>query len=422
MNFRVPHRLANLAFRIALSASKLFLILLVFPILSSEEIGQYGLVSGFIAWIVLIGGLDLYQLKLRELDLTSKDGPDLSPVIQMLTTTLPLLPFWAVVLSGPIRSASSLPQSSVWLICLLCVSEYLNQEICRLLIATGRVNFASSLLFLRQGVWIFLLAAARVFLREEEVTITSILFLWTVFSGSALILGINSLRIPWGIIAHARSYRIGERLKDFRRVIFFWVSTASVATTAVIGRYLLTQNHLLKQAGDLLLLTSYANWIIAIAETTIVPYSYARALRESRSLPAKELVKNVNMDSMRAVAIGCASVIPVLLISWLAEVSGMPRPDLSLLITLCITNLFSIRNLFICISLYCFKLERELALGNGGGLILCLIASYFAGSFYDIHYAVVINLSSTIAVWAWFEYSCWRGQSRIEQEGVTCTT
>lgn len=184
------NRLASLGLRSLTLASKFLLLFLLARLLEPEEVGLYGLVAATISYSLFLVGFDFYIFTTREViklersqwGALLKNQCGLMLVLYLVFVPLLTLIFWFGLLPWYVAP---------WFFVLLLL-EHLNQEITRLLIAVSRPLLSSLILFLRSGLWVFVLMVI-LLLEDEARSLVTVFQMWSIGGSMAAVLGILAL-------------------------------------------------------------------------------------------------------------------------------------------------------------------------------------------------------------------------------------
>jgi len=186
----VIRRVANLGLRGATLVSKFLLLFLLARLLEPEEVGLYGLITVTVAYALYLLGFDFYTFTTREIihrdrsewgGLLKNQGAFSALLYAAFLPALSVVFYFGLL---PVRLAG-------WFF-LLLVLEHVNQELGRLLVAISRPLTASVLLFLRSGLWAFVIAAL-MFAWPELRSLSTVLLGWSIGGTAAALLGLISL-------------------------------------------------------------------------------------------------------------------------------------------------------------------------------------------------------------------------------------
>lgn len=171
--------------------SRFFLIFALAKLLTSTELGQFGLMVSTVMFCVLIVGADFYTYSQRELLARGPEG--WSFVIQQQIKAQQFLYFiFLPLVLGVFIFGLMDWQYAGWLLLLLLL-EHIAQEINRLLIAMQKQLLASLILFVRTGLWVLIIIPMMYF-NDNLKTLNTVFISWGCGVFIAIILGVVSIR------------------------------------------------------------------------------------------------------------------------------------------------------------------------------------------------------------------------------------
>lgn len=183
-------------------SSRFLLSVLLARMLSPAEMGQYGLITAALAFALLALGLEFYSHTLRELVPASTDrrAEIIANQIALAIVTFVMIGSLSTlaVLTGlfPFRLAP-------WFL-LILATEHISLEATRILIITSRPIRAYVGVFLRGGIWVYVIAGLMLFVPSSR-SLETVLVFWAMGGASAIIFAVFSLReLPWRGLAKKR--------------------------------------------------------------------------------------------------------------------------------------------------------------------------------------------------------------------------
>ena len=146
-----------------------------------EEIASYGLIIGFITVSLYMAGFEVYTITSRQfIKEPSKTNFIVSNQFAMyFLGYIVALPFLYI-------STTNFSPNIQFLCMMILVSEHINQELNRILIALNKILLAGINLFIRSGFWVYIFIFVNEFL--FLCTLKNILFIWLMCSLLALII------------------------------------------------------------------------------------------------------------------------------------------------------------------------------------------------------------------------------------------
>jgi len=217
-------------------ASRFLLSLLLARMLTAAELGAYGLVTAFLAFALLGVGLEFYSYTLRQM--VPAEPPKRVQIIvdQIVLTALMLCVVCGATAVAVWLDLLSLTVAS-WCL-LILITEHLSLEGTRILIIMSRPVRAYIGLFLRGGVWVFVIGMI-MFADPSARTLETVL-LWWALGGTASVIftAISLWHLPWRKL---RTYRldwvwIGAGLRIARP---FMLTAIGALTLSYFDRFLI---------------------------------------------------------------------------------------------------------------------------------------------------------------------------------------
>jgi O-antigen/teichoic acid export membrane protein len=176
-------------------ASRFLLSVLLARMLSPEEMGQYGLITAVLAFALLALGLEFYAYMYREM-------VPATPIrrAQIIADQIALgtAAFLGVALLSVLAVLMGLfpPRLAPWFL-LVLATEHVSLEATRILIITSRPVRAYIGVFLRGGIWVYVIAVL-MFTIPSSRSLETVLVWWALGGASSMIFAAVSLRdLPW---------------------------------------------------------------------------------------------------------------------------------------------------------------------------------------------------------------------------------
>jgi O-antigen/teichoic acid export membrane protein len=167
-------------------ASRFILFIVIAKLLSSSDLGLFGLLVSGISFFVLIVGADYYSYSNREL-LSSSEDKYAEIISNQIYAYIPLytisIPFILIIFYQDI-----LPWNYFTLFLILTIVEHIAQEQNRLLNTMQKQLSASIVLFIRTASWVLIIVPL-MYLYESFRNIDTLLFFWLIGTALAVILG-----------------------------------------------------------------------------------------------------------------------------------------------------------------------------------------------------------------------------------------
>lgn len=386
MTFLVPKiaPLINLSIRGLTLLGKFILLFYMAKYLSTQELGVYGLIVVIISYSFYLVGLDFYTYSTRELVVRPKSewGGYIKKQGQLILVT------YAVFLPVIFFAAQSF-LSNGWLVFLiiLIVLEHLNQEFMRLLIASSEAVIASNLLFIRSGLWCYIVIAL-MHLELVEKSLVTVLIFWIIF---------NLLALIYSLIVVVNN----TKLKNTKKIQYKWVlqglkiclpllfSTLIVRAITTYDRVWLQKIDGIEVVAVYALFFGLTNSILSFLETSIFSFIYPKMLKETNNKEKFSLlVKKMWVQSILLitfVSLVLSLMLPTLL-NWIGKEEYFSFKAIFFILLL--------GNIFYCLSmiphyiLYAKRKDNLIIISHILGLVIFVLSTLVL-----IYYGVSVSVA-----------------------------
>lgn len=314
-------RLLNIGLRGVSLGAKFVLLLFLAVFLEPESVGLYGLLAASIGWTIYLVGWDFYTFSTRYII-----GSRQSEIKGILQNKAALYFATYGVLSPLLGFAFALDvlplEYGFWFV-VLVILEHLGLEIGRILVALSRPLTASTMLFLRGGLWCLLVVALFALVPESR-DLHVVFALWTLGSASGFVMGVVVLNriagkgaafsLDWSWIKQGLGVALPLMIASLAiRGIFtvdrFWVEAIGDGST--LGAYVLY--------------VSAASAILSFVDAGIVDFAYPRVVRAAKAGDLTDFYRE-----MRRLGASILAVAPTLsLVCWAGIVffaERLPNP------------------------------------------------------------------------------------------------
>ncbi|GGI29182.1 lipopolysaccharide biosynthesis protein [Bradyrhizobium guangdongense] len=229
---------ATLFLRVLTLASRFLLSLLLARMLSPSDMGEYGLLTAALAFALLAVGLEFYSYTYREMVPAS---PERRTRIIADQAALGGMALFAVglVVAGVVAAGAFPGRLAPWFLIIL-VTEHVSLEATRILIITSRPIRAYVGVFLRGGVWVYVIAAI-MFAAPSTRTLEAVLVSWAL--GGMAAIGFSAIALsdlPWrGLHGYRPDWqRIRDGLQTARP---FMLTAGSALVISYVDRFVIDQ-------------------------------------------------------------------------------------------------------------------------------------------------------------------------------------
>jgi O-antigen/teichoic acid export membrane protein len=179
-------RLSVLSLRGATLVSRFMLTFVLARFLTPAELGLYGLFAASVGYALMVVGVDFYTFTTREI--IKLDRTQWGRVLKGQAALALAMYGICLPLAMGLFALDALPWSMAGWLVLLLLLEHMAQELNRLLVAVSEQLWASVVLFLRLGAWVWgvvLLVAADPHWRDLDIVLGA----WAVSSALSCLLG-----------------------------------------------------------------------------------------------------------------------------------------------------------------------------------------------------------------------------------------
>ncbi|PIB28699.1 hypothetical protein BFP77_08670 [Maribacter sp. 4U21] len=176
----------NIFFRgLTLVSKFLFIIFLGKYSIDETNLGIFGILSTSLAFLIYVIGFDFYVFNTREI-ISKKNS-----LVENIRNQL-YFHFIAYLIFVPtsifvVFKLGFLSAEYLWIFIFLLISEHLGQELYRLFTTLEKSVLANLMLFLRSGLWVWIVVLEFLFLKKE-IDLYRYLVIWSFFSYFSLLI------------------------------------------------------------------------------------------------------------------------------------------------------------------------------------------------------------------------------------------
>ena len=283
------YRIANISIRIVTFVSKFFLFFALSKLLTPKEVGIFGLCNSAIFYGILILGLDYYTYTQREL--IGYNAQKKSMVFQHHGIVIAMeyfliLPFFSLVFLCDL-----LPVKYIIVLYPILVSEHLSQESNRYLIAIGWPILSSVSLFIRSGLWVWIVIYL-IFFNIQLRNLGTVFKIWLPFSLISTIMNIfiiyKSIRFwKWN------SINFNWLIKGLKIASFFYVSTILFRSILTVDRFWIRRYTDESLVGAYVFYSGLALTIINLLDPAVFHFLYPKLIECYNAKKFINFLKNI---------------------------------------------------------------------------------------------------------------------------------
>ena len=280
-------RIANMGLRALATGSKFLLLFGLAKLLQPSEVGEYGLFAATIGFSMLIIGGDYYTYSQRELLSLPKKEWSFVLQHQLIATGLIYLVFLPI--QGLWFTFGMLPSSLLQWFFSLLVAEHIAQEINRLLVAMHRPLMASWVLFLRMGLWVWVLLPI-MWLYPQTQNLSTVYTAWLVGVLMAIVTG---LLVIYRDISPLKWWPTDMAwiIKGFRTAALFLTATMCFKALLTADRYIVEYLAGSELLGVYVLYIGIAMAVTSFMDSAVFSFLYPKLVRAYRQNASKDYQK-----------------------------------------------------------------------------------------------------------------------------------
>lgn len=259
------NKAGSLFLRMSAMGSKFLIFTYLSKYFTESVYGVYSLLSTTVTIAIFVLGFDFYNYAIREILLKPNDR---ASKVATSFVFYGLIYFVFIVLGHLIFEQIDYLSKYATLIILISISEHLNQEIYRLLLAFKKVLVANWFLFLRVAGWT-IWVLFQIIVLKKVISLEYILYTWLLFN--AAILFITLLWFSETIRKYIPTIRINKDWlkKGLRVSIIFYMATLALKVIEYSNRYIV-EGVLDEASAGIFAFYSNISMVIGIYISTIV--------------------------------------------------------------------------------------------------------------------------------------------------------
>jgi O-antigen/teichoic acid export membrane protein len=300
-------------------SSKFIFLIFIARFLSPKELGNYGIIATTISVIIYVLGADFYIYNTREILGRAHNEV---PVLIRDQFVFHLLLYVVILPLCLLLFIFNLINWGYFLIFyLLLVSEHLSQESYRLLITLSRPIFANFVLFIRSGIWVYILIFLFTFFDKFQ-NLNVVLLLWFLGGLFSIILTLYVLKkMDWSII---KNQPINWKWikTGFLNSIIFWVSSVSIQLIPFLERVLLKKFEGVEKVGIYTYYSNITNTVLTFVVTGVFTILYPKLVKSYQCMnfiEYKKIMRKIavfgSLSCLLAIILAAIGINMVLLVS-----------------------------------------------------------------------------------------------------------
>jgi len=311
---KIPiNKLSSLFFRMSAMASKFIIFTFLSKYFTSSEYGVYSLLSTTITISIFILGFDFYNYSIRNILLENKNVA--SKVYSSFFLYIYVYVGFLFIGYLIFNQIDYLSQNTELLI-LICITEHLNQEIYRMLLAFKKVLLANWFLFFRITGWsVTVLILILIF--QKKLSLSDILLIWA--SANCVTLLMIAIVFSKTILANLKKIKFQKQwiLKGLKVSVIFYLATIALKTIEYSNRYIVEAVLDESSAGIFSFYSNFSMIIGIYISTIVVSYELPDLIISSETeqfkIKLKSFKKQLIIHSLIASLVILVCMYPILI-------------------------------------------------------------------------------------------------------------
>jgi O-antigen/teichoic acid export membrane protein len=301
----------NLGLRGLSMIAKFLLVIYIGKYLSVEELGEYGLFVITVTIAIYFLGFDFYTYTAREIIAQEKskrlkfirDQFIFHMIVYVII--LPLL--LTVFFLGIIRT------EFILYFYIILVFEHLSQELYRLYTTLQKPIFANFLLFLRTGVWVYVVIALWQLNLEDTMNLQSVWYGWAIGSLISIIIGIVYLKKDYDFKSVIEKIDWLWIKKGIKVSTPFFIGTLAYKVIEFSDRYMIDYYMTKTDVGIYTFFSGISNTINTIVFTLVIMIYYPLLVEQYQNKQMNVFKKTLKVFSFKTITVSIVSAIVILL-------------------------------------------------------------------------------------------------------------
>lgn len=270
--------------------AKFLLIIYIGKYLSVDELGEYGLFVTTITIAIYFLGLDFYTYNTREI--LAKEKNERLPLIRDQLIFHLLIYVIILPLLLTIFTLGIIDTAFILYFYLILVFEHLSQELYRLYTTLQKPIFANFLLFMRTGLWVYVVIAVWSLNVEKLMNLKTVWYGWTVGSFLSIIIGIMYLKKDYDFKSLTEKIDWLWIKNGVKISIPFFIGTLAYKVIEFSDRYMIDYYMTKADVGIYTFFGGIANTIFTITFTLVIMVYYPKLIESyQRNKEYKTLAK-----------------------------------------------------------------------------------------------------------------------------------
>lgn len=275
-------KILNLSLRLLAMGAKFLLVIFIGKYLSSEALGEYGLFFSTITISIFFLGMDFYVFNTRELiAATQKDIRAILIRDQFVFYIFTYTIFFPLLLI--VFLLNVIEFKYIVLFYIVLVVEHISQELYRLFITLSRQTLATFLLFIRSGLWIYILILFWICGFENLKDLTHIYIFWFISAFLSITIGVICLIKDYKFDSFKGVINFGWIKHGVKTSMPFFIGTIAYKIVEFSNRYIIDFFMSKSDVGVFTFFANIANALQTIVYTLVIMMYYPKIIAAYQS-------------------------------------------------------------------------------------------------------------------------------------------
>ncbi|MBJ9569763.1 oligosaccharide flippase family protein [Citrobacter braakii] len=300
--------------------SKFVFIILLAKLLQSSDLGIYGLISAAVGYAIFAIGFEFYTYSTREIINSKNDN--LFFILKNQSFFYFLSYIFYIPIFFIIKYYSLLPEGSEYWFIAILFFEHIAQEINRILITLESQAFASLVLFIRQGLWCWIVIVIMLFFPSQR-TLFVVFTLWLLGTFCASVTGVIY------IFKNHKQYHKSQVSWHWIKKGIILSAPMLIAALALRGFFTFdrfTVEHIsgLKILGAYTLFISMTAAIQSFLDTILISFSFPKLAKLCYRKEYVEFINGIKLFAIKLIVLSfllciCCFFTGYILIKWIGK-------------------------------------------------------------------------------------------------------
>ncbi|WP_192497563.1 lipopolysaccharide biosynthesis protein [Pseudoclavibacter sp. CFCC 11306] len=293
-------KILNTLIRVGTLGSKFVVLFLLSFYLDPSDVGRYGIITGTVAFLVLILGIDFYTQANR--DAVSVRNNGIGSILEAQAKVY-LISYGVMILIGLVLTVVGFAQVSIiTTVIVLAIPEHLSQEYYRIFVALNRQTIGTVTLFVRSGVWGVAVACCFFFIPQSR-SLEFVIVAWLIGSTLSVVLA-SVYSAKAGFFRRDGMRKSSSWIwKRLQMGLVFFLGTSALSALTAVDRLVLNHLEDLSIVGVYTLYISVSGGLRSVLDAGTLAYSLPKILKAGQESDVKSLRREVSLTVRQVVIV-----------------------------------------------------------------------------------------------------------------------